>query len=217
MDVKVVTDVLEACGDDVESAVAQLSSLELATNSRAQVGAADSGGRGAEREQQEASEQQCAALVASGGADDHIAGPSGRAETQALPDPSSQEWVDGLVSEMSAATDIGDAKRRAARVLQTYAMAVACRGGDVENAQLREQVDALARDNTILKRAVAIQNNRQQELAKTAAQVDELKRVVATQQEQLKQAEMSNYALSVHLRQATAGGGQNGEQPPDIF
>ena len=40
---------------------------------------------------------------------------------------------------------------------------------------------------------------------------------LAQLREQLKQAEMSNYALSVHLRQATAGGGQNGEQPPDIF
>ena len=223
---QVVSEVLERCGEDVEAAVAQLSSLELATAPVAQ--------QQAQAQQQQDAQQQVGSEggvqegAPASGVDVHahehseVAGPSGLAKATAagLPDPSSPEWVDGLVSEMSAAADLDDAKRRAARVLQTFATAVASAGGDAENARLCTQIDDLARENSILKRAVATLHNRHHEMFKEAGQVGDLKRLVAHQQEQLKQAEISNYTLQMHLRQAADGGGggeKHNRRGPDVF
>ena len=206
---QVVSEVLERCGEDVEAAVAQLSSLELATAPVAQ--------QQAQAQQQQDAQQQVGSEggvqegAPASGVDVHahehseVAGPSGLAKATAAG---------------SAAADLEDAKRRAARVLQTFATAVASAGGDAENARLCTQIDDLARENSILKRAVATLHNRHHEMFKEAGQVGDLKRLVAHQQEQLKQAEISNYTLQMHLRQAADGGGggeKHNRRGPDVF
>ena len=60
----------------------------------------------------------------------------------------------------------------------------------------------LAEENLILKRAVAIQNARQQESGELQRQILELQRACAGYQEQLQQAQRQNYSLGVHLKEA---------------
>ena len=94
-------------------------------------------------------------------------------------------------------------------------------GGDAD--ALRGALDAALRDNVILKRAVAIQNARQQEAAAAAeAQVAELRAALAAQGSQLAAAQLSAYSLSVHLREALGGKEQQRSQAhqprnPDVF
>mmetsp|Transcript_56838 Transcript_56838/g.179777 ORF Transcript_56838/g.179777 Transcript_56838/m.179777 type:complete len:83 (+) Transcript_56838:725-973(+) len=59
----------------------------------------------------------------------------------------------------------------------------------------------LVKDNTILKRAVNIQNARQQEIVGKEQELQLLRQQLNHYQEQLRHLEMSNYTLSVHLRQ----------------
>ena len=103
--------------------------------------------------------------------------------------------------ELSASTDLVDARRRASAVLGAFETAVR---GDVQS--LRGALEAAQRDTTLLKRAVAIQQQRHHESAAAAQQeADSLRAALAQQQEQLHAAQMSAYALSVHLRQAMDG------------
>ena len=105
---------------------------------------------------------------------------------------------------MAASADLCDARARAARLLTAFEAAV--RGGGGEANSLRGALDSVLRDNAILKRAVAIQNARQQEAAAAAeAQVAELRAALAAQGSQLAAAQLSAYSLSVHLREALAG------------
>ena len=107
--------------------------------------------------------------------------------------------------EMAASADLPDARARAARLLTAFEAAVRGGGGS-EADSLRGALDSVLRDNAILKRAVAIQNARQQEAAAAAeAQVAELRAALAAQGSQLAAAQLSAYSLSVHLREALAG------------
>jgi phosphoenolpyruvate-protein kinase (PTS system EI component) len=120
---------------------------------------------------------------------------------------------------MAASADLSDARARAARLLTAFEAAVRSGGGS-EADSMRGVLDSVLRDNAILKRAVAIQNARQQEAAAAAeAQVAELRAALAAQGSQLAAAQMSAYSLSVHLREALAGQGQHTHQPrhpPDV-
>jgi hypothetical protein len=126
---------------------------------------------------------------------------------------------------MAASSDLADARARAARLLSAFEAAVRSgaggAGGDAD--ALRGALDAALRDNAILKRAVAIQNARQQEAAAAAeAQVAELRAALAAQGSQLAAAQLSAYSLSVHLREALGGKEQQRSQAhqprnPDVF
>jgi hypothetical protein len=117
---------------------------------------------------------------------------------------------------MAASTDLPDARGRAARLLTAFEAAV--RGGSGADA-LRGALDAAQRDNAILKRAVAIQNARQQEAAGAAeAAVAALRGEVAQHAAALAAAQLNAYSLSVHLREALAQShNQGGMRNPDVF
>jgi seryl-tRNA synthetase len=66
----------------------------------------------------------------------------------------------------------------------------------------KRRLARLAEENLILKRAVAIQNARQQESGELQRQILELQRACAGYQEQLQQAQRQNYSLGVHLKEA---------------
>lgn len=157
--------------------------------------------------------------------------------------------VDGaawLVREMTSATSIDDANSRAARVLETIIVqtgAEVAEGFRKENMMQKEQIEALLKDNTILKRAVSIQHERQreyderngevQQLKQLLAQyqeherqrgyderngeVQQLKQLLAQYQEQLRTLEVRNYALTMHLRQAEQSSSIPGRFHPDVF
>ena len=59
-----------------------------------------------------------------------------------------------------------------------------------ENVMLKEQAEGILRENTILKRAVAIQHERQKEYDERNQEVQHMKQVVAQYQEQLRNLEV---------------------------
>ena len=148
----------------------------------------------------------------------------------AAPAVLSREWVAALVQEMSASSDVSDAHERATRVLQAFEAAVRsavagaeARGAGAGGGDAAEQRAAgLARENLILKRAVAIQNARHQEHARAEEQIVALQRACAQYQEQLQASERQNYSLGLHLQEALGGAASSpglfGERrPPDVF
>ena len=127
-----------------------------------------------------------------------------------------------LVQEMQSATDVDDAHARATRVMQAFEAAVrgavAAEGeegaGGAEGARRRSA--RLAEENLILKRAVAIQNARQQEHGELQRQLLELQRACAGYQEQLQAAQRQNYSLGVHLKEALSPQVPS-HRNPDVF
>ncbi|KAI3426592.1 uncharacterized protein J3R85_009963, partial [Psidium guajava] len=86
-----------------------------------------------------------------------------------------------------------------------------------ENMLLKQQVEALIQENTILKRAVAIQHERQKEHELRSQELQHLKQVVSQYQEQLRTLEVNNYALTMHLKQAQQSSSIPGRFHPDVF
>ncbi|EEF44824.1 uncharacterized protein LOC8282361 [Ricinus communis] len=134
------------------------------------------------------------------------------------------EWVDLLVREMMSATSVDDAKSRASRVLEALEKSIHMHAADEtaqsfekESVMLKEQIEALIRDNTILKRAVAIQHERQKEFEEKNRELQQLKQLVSQYQEQLKSLEVNNYTLMMHLRQAEQSSPIPGRFHPDVF
>ena len=84
---------------------------------------------------------------------------------------------------------------------------------EATNTQLQD----LQNQNSVLKKAVAIQHAR---LGKNAgekeAQIQQLQSVLSEYESRIHSLEASNYALSLHLKQATSGVGGFGDTPPDI-
>lgn len=72
-----------------------------------------------------------------------------------------------------------------------------------EFMSLKEQAERLTEENTMLKRAVVIQHERQKECENKDGELQHVKDVVVPQlREKLRTMEVNNYALSMHLKQA---------------
>lgn len=82
-------------------------------------------------------------------------------------------------------------------------------------AQAKDKdVERLAGENKLLKRAITIQNQQKEE----CQQENAVLRNLATQAaEHIKRLEQSNYALSVHLQTSTSSAASSHFQPPDVF
>lgn len=136
-----------------------------------------------------------------------------------------ERWTDILVAEMSMAKDVEDAKARATAVLSDFQNEI-CNAslpskerGDAHSATSQE----LVKENMILKRAVAIQNSRLQELVVSKdGQVKELEAALGAANEKIHALEVQNYGLQVHLRRATELQSNNEQfssnlPNPDVF
>uniref|UniRef100_A0A0E0ACD9 CUE domain-containing protein n=1 Tax=Oryza glumipatula TaxID=40148 RepID=A0A0E0ACD9_9ORYZ len=86
-----------------------------------------------------------------------------------------------------------------------------------ENMMLKEQLTVVLRENAVLKRAVAIQHERQKEFDERSQEVQSLKQLVVQYQEQLRTLEINNYALTMHLKQAQQNNSIPGHFNPDVF
>lgn len=82
---------------------------------------------------------------------------------------------------------------------------------------LKEQIETVIRENSILKRAVAIQHERQKDYENQNQEVEYLKQMVSQYQERLRTLEINNYALSMHLKQAQQSSSIPGRFHPDVF
>jgi len=206
MNPQIIAETLENVDHNVDAAIKLLEELQLSKNAAEAAAASHEAATASEHH------AQAQAQAAKGGAP-----PAADASAPLAP-----LWVDGIVQEMAGAANLQEARDRASILLHRFEGAVATRAttqGPVakENVTLQVQVQALARDNSILKRAVAIQNSRQQEHAVREQEVAELKQTIVQYQEQLKNAEMQNYSLSLHLRQAMGNSmGNSHSRHPDI-
>ncbi|KAH6782037.1 Ubiquitin system component Cue protein [Perilla frutescens var. hirtella] len=134
------------------------------------------------------------------------------------------EWVDLFVREMINATSIDDAKSRAATILESLEKSISSRARveaahsfHKENVMLKEQIEVVLRDNIILKRAVAIQHERQKENDEKNQEVQHLKQLLAQYQEQLRTLEANNYALTLRLQHAQMSNSIPRRFHPDVF
>ncbi|GAV75440.1 CUE domain-containing protein [Cephalotus follicularis] len=134
------------------------------------------------------------------------------------------EWVDLFVREMMSATSMDDAKARASSLLEILEKSISVRVGEEvaqgfnkENVMLKEQIEVLIRENSILKRAVAIQHERQKEHEDRSQEMQHLKQLVSQYQEQLRTLEVNNYALTMHLKHSQQSSSIPGRFHPDVF
>ncbi|KAL8099042.1 uncharacterized protein LOC141684190 [Apium graveolens] len=134
------------------------------------------------------------------------------------------EWVELLVREMKSATSMDDARSRATKVLESLEKSISVRASAEaaqnfykENVMLKEQTEVILRENTILKRAVAIQHERQKEYDERNQEVQHMKQLVAQYQEQLRNLEVNNYALTMHLKQSLESNFMPGSSNRDVF
>ena len=178
-----IAHVLEACGDDVDAAIRRLNELQLETMIQTKDGLEEKGERG--------KEDECSISTT-------------RRSVKA-------GWVDAIVSEMSAARDVEDARRRAAgvleRVLEDHEKDLekepekGNRGCGLQHSQV---IETLQKENALLKRAVGIQNGKIHELGEKCKGADELLAKFEEMKERCQALELHNYSLQVHLKQATS-------------
>ncbi|KAK6156502.1 hypothetical protein DH2020_010750 [Rehmannia glutinosa] len=108
------------------------------------------------------------------------------------------EWVDLLVREVLNGSNMEDKKARVSRALESLekfiylnATAEAAQRFQNENIVLKQQLEALIQENTILKRAVTIQHERQKEFQEMGQELHQLKQLVSQYQEQLRTLEVA--------------------------
>ncbi|MQL71049.1 hypothetical protein Taro_003385 [Colocasia esculenta] len=82
---------------------------------------------------------------------------------------------------------------------------------------LKEQIEGILHDNSILKRAVAIQNECQKEFDERNQELQHLKQLAAQYQEQRRTLEINNFALSMHLETSPAKQLIPGRFHSDVF
>ncbi|XP_072967374.1 uncharacterized protein [Typha angustifolia] len=219
MDQQFLERTLEASGDDLDSAIKSLHELRLGSAEINLVSGECRTENGMPTNVQIATEDR-AGVVDTDGVDVAAENPPA---LDNLPTDGS-EWVELLVREMMNASDMDDARARASRVLEvleksivTHASAEAIQSFHKENMMLKEQMEALLRENNVLKRAVAIQHERQKEFDERGQELQHLKQLVSQYQEQVRNLEINNYALTMHLRQAQQGSSIPGRFHPDVF
>ncbi|XBI41799.1 hypothetical protein VPH35_126209 [Triticum aestivum] len=218
MDPQLLERALEASGDDLDDAIKSLKELHLMESNQANLPATGSTFENGLTAVQPSVE----GIVTSGGVDtatEHQPAADGQ-----QPSNSGPEWVDLFVREMSNASDMDDARARASRALEALTKSIlegagaeAAQSLHQENMMLKEQMTAVLSQNAVLKRAVAIQHERQKEFDERSNEVQGLKQLVLQYQEQLRTLEINNYALQMHLKQAQQSSSMPGRYNPDVF
>ncbi|CAN0901156.1 hypothetical protein LINGRAHAP2_LOCUS21260 [Linum grandiflorum] len=214
MDKELLERALAECGEDLDLAIRSLNELRLGSGDKNS--GSDAG--------------KCDGVVDADGSVQGTAPTDPEIPAAENPSVSSHlqmngaEWVELFVREMTSATNMDDAKARASRALEALEKSIYARAGaeavkdfKMENVKLKEQVQLLIHENTILKRAVSIQHERQKEFEGRNQELEQLKQLVAQYQEQLRTLEVNNYALSMHLQQAQQSSSIPGRFHPDVF
>eukprot|EP01025_Chloroclados_australasicus_P015054 TRINITY_DN1715_c0_g1_i11.p2 TRINITY_DN1715_c0_g1~~TRINITY_DN1715_c0_g1_i11.p2 ORF type:complete len:247 (+),score=27.72 TRINITY_DN1715_c0_g1_i11:97-837(+) len=79
---------------------------------------------------------------------------------------------------------------------------------------MKDKIKETKYQNSILKRAVQIQNSRMQEIAQREGS---LQQQLVHSQQKIRELELKNYTLTMHLESAIKNQNQNGFHPPDVF
>ncbi|KAI4379270.1 hypothetical protein MLD38_005589 [Melastoma candidum] len=188
MDARVLEKTLEECGDDIDAAVSRLQELCIGVEQNADP-----------EDMSNAVEDANIPVEGSG-------------------------WVELLVKEMSSASSFDDARARASRVLEALEQSICQRARseagqsfEKENMVLKQHIESLARDNMILKRAVALQHERQKDIEGISRELEYTKQLIPSYQEQLKKLELDNYTLSLQLKHAQLNQSVPRNFPPDVY
>ncbi len=216
MEEKLVEKVLESCGNNLDHAIKSLTSLRLSSSGLAGSSSQDVVSGAVAR---------CSSL---GGMESPSPSTSSHGEevdaaAASLQQLEGEEWVELLVREMMNAADLNDARSRATHTLKAFEKTVASRSAAIvkvqlkENNALKEQLQGFVRDNYILKRAVAIQHERQMEHEGRTRELQQVKKLLSQYQEQVRTLELTNYSLTLHLQKAQEGSSMPGRFHPDIF
>ncbi|CAH8378883.1 unnamed protein product [Eruca vesicaria subsp. sativa] len=192
LELTVIVKALEEHGNDLNAAMKTLYALASAEEKRAQESETDGGGTFA-------------------ASDNHSA--------------SANDWVALLVREVTQSSGTDDAKARAQRVLGALEKVLSARAHEEagkkfqeESVAVQQQMEALIKDNTVLKRAVAIQHERQKALEDANQQLEFLKQLIPQYQEKVRNLEVNNYALKMHLEQMEHGNSMMPQRfNPDVF
>ncbi|TVU08287.1 hypothetical protein EJB05_41687 [Eragrostis curvula] len=217
MDPQVLEKALEASGDDLDSAIKSLTELRLESTDAilSSTGLTPENGH-------PAAIHASVEGIPNGGLDAATEHPPAVDNHQAT--NNGPEWVELFVREMTNASDIDDARARASRALEALEKSILERAGaeatqnlHKENMMLKEQLTIVLRENAVLKRAVAIQHERQKEFDERSQEVQSLKQLVLQYQEQVRTLEINNYALTMHLKQAQQNSSIPGRYNPDVF
>jgi hypothetical protein len=221
MEEKLLEKVLESCGNSLDSAIKSLTDLRLSSSERS-VSSSQDGVSGASlaRSSSLAAGMESLSPSTTNSCRQQMEAAAAAGSLQQL---EGGEWVELLVREMMNAADLDDARARATHTLEAFEKTVASRSAAVmevqqkENIALKEQLQGLIRDNHILKRAVAIQHERQVEHEGRTRELQQVKQLLAQYQEQVRTLELSNYSLTLHLRKAQEGSSMPGRFHPDVF
>ncbi|OMO57738.1 hypothetical protein COLO4_35145 [Corchorus olitorius] len=215
MDKQVLERALEECGDDLDSAIRRLNELRLGSADRVAAPAVDKTGVALEGNAQPQTE---GVPTINGDV------PPNEQTAPEVFTMDGSDWVELFVREMLNSSNIEDARARASRALELLEKSIRARSGaevaqnlHQENMTLKEQLQALIQENTILKRAVALQHERQKEFENQSQELQHLKQVISQYQEQLRTLEVNNYALTMHLKQAQQSSSIPGRFNPDVF
>ncbi|KAG2265824.1 hypothetical protein Bca4012_076830 [Brassica carinata] len=203
MDNQTLERAIEECGDDIDSAIRSLNQLRLES---------------ANQNPEPSLVQEQAKVEVGGG---------GGSEKEQVLNLDGTEWVEFFVREMMSASNMNDAKDRASRALEALEKSIKARAGadaamqsslQQENSMLRQQLEAMVQENSLLKRAVVTQQKRQRETEDQSQELQGLRQMVSQYQEQLRTLEVNNYALTLHLKQAQQNNSSiPGRFHPDVF
>ncbi|XP_062178637.1 uncharacterized protein LOC133883351 [Phragmites australis] len=217
MDPQLLERALEASGDDLDSAIKSLNELRLESTEATLLSTGFKSENG-----QPAAIDPSVEGIPNGGVDTATEHPP--AVDNYRTGNNGSEWVELFVREMTNASDIDDARARASRALEALEKSIVERAGaeamlnlHKENTMLKEQLTVVLGENAVLKRAVAIQHERQKEFDERSQEVQSLKQLVLQYQEQVRTLEINNYALTMHLKQAQQNNSMPGRFNPDVF
>ncbi|XP_065003830.1 uncharacterized protein LOC135636158 [Musa acuminata AAA Group] len=134
------------------------------------------------------------------------------------------EWVELFVRGMMNASDMNDARSRSSQMLGVLEKSITARAGaeamkslHKENTTMKEKTRVLLGENNLLKRAVAMQHDRQKNYDEICQESQHLNQLVSQYQEQLRTLEVNNFALKMHLKEAQHSRSIPGRFHPDIF
>lgn len=208
MEPRTLASTLERCSGDVDEAIRVLSSLSIReegvqTDSEGGHSQGDHSGKERSATAERDGNQSAGGTLEQGGVQ-------------------KSNWARAMVKEVTASQTADEAEQRTMRGLSAFEeqiKAAFINPNDPSREDDRQSAESLRKENALLKRAVAVQYQRYQaEVQQRDRHIEELGANLSRCQEELRNAQVSNYALSLHLRRAMDGNPfPHGSSDPDVF
>jgi len=128
-----------------------------------------------------------------------------------------EQWMGPFLQELTQAKDPEDVKLRLGRLLAAYEDAVIenFKQNSEEIKSVKKEFELLKKNNTILAQAVALQHEKLRQNSAKDEDLEKLKQTVVQYEDRVRNLELANYTLTMHLQQAVGHKYQE-QGPPDI-